>query len=180
MADEPFDPSLYTRAPVLSISTAIALGHALVDACPKTMPQPVPKAKNKLNAAVKAAQKAWGERQKADAGGGEDPRELDQEADTSWSAFRMRLQGYAALPTKRFPRATRARELTTTLFGGGLEFLKDEYPTQWAAMDTLLKRIDDEKLAKDIDELAGPEFLKQLRNVTKRYGEMVKDSYGEA
>lgn len=143
-------PSLYTRAPVLSISTAIALGRALVDACPKALPQPVPKAKNQLNAAINAAQKAWGGRQKADAGSEDDTRELDREADTSWSALRMRLQAYAALPVDRFPGAARAAELNTTLFGGGLDFLKDEYPSQWSAMDTLLKRIDEEALATEI------------------------------
>src|SRR4051794_40457071 len=41
-------------------------------------------------------------------------------------------------------------------------------------MDTILKRIDKENLAADLDALAGPEFLKHIRQVHPRYGAMVK------
>jgi hypothetical protein len=44
-------------------------------------------------------------------------------------------------------------------------------------MDTLLKRIDAEQLAPDLDRLAGSEFLKQIRDVHIRYGEMVQKRY---
>jgi hypothetical protein len=43
-------------------------------------------------------------------------------------------------------------------------------------MSMLLKRIDDEGLAADIDKLAGPEFLQHIRNVHPRYEAMVQTS----
>lgn len=41
-------------------------------------------------------------------------------------------------------------------------------------MDAILTRIAEDKLQKDIDALAGPEFLEQIRQVHARYGVMVK------
>lgn len=176
MSTAPFDPSLYTRSPILTIASGITLCGALVEACPATSPANVKKAAKKLNAVVGAARKAWNAR-KQQLGKVSDASAqiLDQEADWSWSALRMRLQAYALLPVSRYPGAARAAELVVVLFGAdGLEFLKHPYPEQLAAMGSVLERVDDEALAKEIDQLAGKEFLAQARHVQPRYDEMVK------
>jgi hypothetical protein len=173
---EPFDPSLYTRAPILTIATGIALSHALVSACPDIMPDAVKKSAKHLHKVSKKAQDAWAERLRLDASVADvDTRALDVETDASWSALRARLLAYADLPAARFPKARRAAEIVDGLFGAeGLGFLRDAYPVQWSTMDTLLQRIDDEGTAADIDALAGPEFLKNIRHIHPRYGKMVK------
>ena len=43
-------------------------------------------------------------------------------------------------------------------------------------MNVLLKRIDSEGMADDINKLAGPEFLQHIRNVHPRYEAMVQAS----
>jgi hypothetical protein len=171
-----FDSANYLRAPILSIATAITLPAVLVAACPDDAPPNVKKACKKLAKAGEAAQNAWAERQRVAAQSPAiDGPAIDVEADASWSALRMRLEAYALLPVKRFPHAARATDLIALLFGaGGLSFLKEKYPAQFAAMDTLLQRIDAEGLADDIDELAGPMFLRQIRAVHPRYDAMVK------
>jgi len=175
-APEPFDSAVYTRVPVLTIGGAIALGRALAEACPRSMPFSCKKAAKKLKITVDAAQAASAGRQRElGAAGGEDSRVIDQLADSLWSALRARLQAYAVLPFEDFPRSARADELLLTLFGAdGLVFLKDPYPVQLSTMDTLLKRIDEDKLQAEIDALAGPEFLAAIRKVMPRYGTMVK------
>jgi len=172
---ELFDPTLYTRAPILTIATAITLGRALVEGCPQGAPLEVKKAAKKLKNVTDAAQDAWAARQREQGEGSEeDSRLIDQVADNVWSAARSRLQAYALLPVKDFPKAARAGELVVKLFGGdGLSFLKEAYPVQLSSMSTLLQRIDEEGLAEEINELAGPEFLQAIRKVLPRYKAMV-------
>ena len=81
------------------------------------------------------------------------------------------------MPRGLFPRSGRAQELVDSIFGiTGLVFLRDTYVLQWSAMSMLLKRIDEEGLAADVDKLAGPELLQHIRNVHPRYEAMVQTS----
>lgn len=174
---EEFDPAAYTRAPVLTVATGVSLCRALAEAAPGDLPATVKKAAQRLKQVADAAQGAWAGRQREqNVTSDEDSRGLDQEADSSWSGLRLRLLGYAALPPSE-PRSRRATKLLTTLFGtDGLSFLKAAYPEQLASMGTLLQRIQDEKLTREVDELAGTEFLPLLRGVQSRYERMVNDS----
>lgn len=173
---EPFDPTLYTRAPILTIATAITLGGALVTACPPGAPPTLRKAADKLQTTTASAQTAWAARKRAlGALSDEDSRVLDVQADGCWSALRGRLESYALLPIEDHPRAARAGELIFILFGkDGLDFLKHRYVNQLPAMQTLLQRIDDEGLQPDLDDLAGPEFLAAIRKIVPRYDAMVQ------
>jgi hypothetical protein len=174
----PFEPYLYTRAPAINLASGIVLAEALVAACPDIMPPPVKKAVKQLAKIAAAAKQAWADRQRVlgvvpDA----DSRALDQEADGGWSNLRSRLESYAGLPVALFPKARRAQEIVDSLFGdAGLGFLRDTYVLQWSSMSLLLKRIDDEGLAPEIDKFAGPEFLQHIRNVHPRYEAMVRTS----
>lgn len=176
MEPVPFDPSLYVRPQMLTLASGIVLAQALVAACPAIMPPPVKKAAQHLHKVATTAQQTWADRQRESGlGPDEDTRVLDQEADGSWSNLRARLLAYAGLPVALFPRARRAQEIVDTLFGdAGLGFLRDNYILQWSTMNVLLKRIDAEGLAADIDIIAGPEFLQHIRNVHPRYEAMVQ------
>lgn len=173
---DPPDPILYVRAPLMSAEAGIALCRAIVAAAPKDSSAPLKKAAKKVSDAADKAQAALALRQKAlGKVSEEDARLVDQAGDASWGALRMRLLGYAELPGTKYPDAKRATELVITLFGpDGLSFLKETYPVQWSTADTILKRIDDEGLQKDLDRIAGKEFLANVRAQHQAYGAMVQ------
>ena len=76
-------------------------------------------------------------------------------------------------PVEDFPLSPRAAELGQTLFGEGLGFLKASYPEQSATTSALLRRIDEDRLSKDLDAICGPEFLRNVRKQQPRYEAMV-------
>ncbi|HEU4412872.1 MAG TPA: hypothetical protein VFS43_46960 [Polyangiaceae bacterium] len=169
------DPSLYTRAPIVTAASGAALARALVAACPKGMPANVQKAARRLTKAAEEATATLGARQRiAGLLSDDGARLLDQEADVSWGSLRMRLLAWASLPPERFPEAKRAEQLVFRLFGAeGLTFLQSDYNTQSTIMSALLQRIDEDGLQPEIDALAGPAFLAQVRHVHERYVAMV-------
>ncbi len=175
MSLTPPDPSLYVRAPVMTVAGGITLCRVVVDACPTTMPTFVKKAAARLLEVAEAAQVAHTSRKKAMAkGSDEDARWVDKAGDNSWGALRGRLQMYALLPQATFPDAKRAEEIVASLFGeSGLSFLTERYPEQHAIAESILRRIDTESLAVDIDRIAGPEFLANVRTQHVVYGNMV-------
>lgn len=176
MSTETFDPSLYTSAPRMTLESGIALARALVAACPKTMPSRIHKAAQRLADATDNAQTKLARRQKALSSiSDEDRRLIDQAGDASWGALRSRLSAYSMLPPNEYADAHRAGALVTVLFGDqGLAFLTESFPVQWTTADTILKRIKDDNLAADINRIAGPEFLENVRKRHERYGVMVQ------
>lgn len=177
MSDMVFDASLFVRPPVLNVLSGIALSQALVAASPKDMPVAVRKSAQKLDGVGKAAQAAWAARQRDLAPTTEEgSRGLDVQADRAWAALRDRLLAYALLPPDEYPKAGRAKELGGALFPEGLEFTQYTYPEQFAAMDTLLQRIEQEHLDKELEALCGADFLANIRRLHPRYRAMVQAS----
>ncbi|HEU4406394.1 MAG TPA: hypothetical protein VFS43_14100 [Polyangiaceae bacterium] len=168
------DPSMYTRAPMVTAASGAALARALVGACPPGMPASVKGARARLERAADEAAEVLGERPRGGAAAlDEDARLLDQECDTSWGALRGRLLAWTLLPPDRFPRSERATQLIARLFGSsGLTFLQSGYATQSAVAEDILRRIDEGGLQPEIDQLAGPEFLAHVRHTHERYAAM--------
>jgi hypothetical protein len=171
-----FDPSDYVRAPIITAASGVALASALVDASPKTPAPMVAKALDRLKMTANKARDDLADRNRAlgtfiD----EDTRVLDNEADHDWGGLRLRLQGMALLDQAKYPKAKRAAELDATLFAGGMEFLKSDFPTQATTMSAIIERIDKDGLASDIDAIVGPEFLQAIRDVQPRYETMVSE-----
>lgn len=175
--DLTFDATAYIRAPIINLANGVTLAGALVAACPDPAPSNVAKACAKLKAAGEAGQKALTARRRENGTySEEDSRVLDREADNSFGALRMRLVAYSMLPVERYPQAGRAGEIVKTLFGSdGLTFLSADYSVQDAVMASVVQHIEDAGLQQDIDAIAGPEFLEQIRNVLPRYHAMVQD-----
>jgi len=172
----PFDASLYIRAPIITVSTGVTLANALHDACASGAPAGVKKASKHLKSVADKAEADLAARnRKLGEFSEEDSRQLDNEADRAWGGFRLRLQGLAMLDPETYPRARRAAELEAKVFAQGSEFLKLEYAAQSTAMSSLLKQIDDDGFQKDIDDLAGKEFLQAIRHVQPCYEAMVKE-----
>jgi hypothetical protein len=165
---EEFDPSPYVRAPMIDVPSGVALGVALLTALPKPTPDNVLNAANKVRQETVALQLAWA---KTDSGGAPpDRRKSDMRIDNAWAILLDRLEAYSLLPVAAFSRAPRARELTDILSPNDREWLNYAYEAEWAESNKRLKRIEDEGLAKDIDELAGPEFLAEVRHAHDEYG----------
>ena len=78
-------------------------------------------------------------------------------------------EAYSLLPAANHPRATRARELLDTISPRDREWLKLAYEAE-AESTKRLQRIEDEGLGKDINELAGPEFLAEVQAAHSAYG----------
>jgi hypothetical protein len=176
MALETPDPALYTRAPKMTIEGGMTLCRVLADACPASMPSTVKKAAKRLFEVAEAAQFAYTLRRKSmGKTSPDDARPIDRNADSSWGALRSRLQAYAMLPHDTYPDAKRAVEILYSLFGeSGLSFLTESYPEQFAIADSVIRRIDAENMAADIDRLAGKEFLENVRAQHAAYGKMVQ------
>jgi hypothetical protein len=172
MSSNDFDPTPYLRPPLSDVPAGIALGVALLGAMPKNAPDGVRKAATKLRMATVGLQDAWSR-----SGRSASPGELklaDIAIDSAWSALHARLDAYAALPTAYWPKAERAAELIAEIFPDGLAFLSLPYTEEWAAGEDRLRKINLEGLADDIDEIAGPEFLAEVRRAQKCYGSVLE------
>ena len=173
-SDLVFDPSVYVRAPMFSLPEGLTLARALIASCPRALAATLKKPSERLQTRIDAAQTALMDRQRQNTPTEEDTRLLDGEIDGCFIGLKLRLDGYAALPSSKQPKSQRASTLLRQLFGdSGLSFLRDNYPAQLAAMRILIKRIDEDKLAREIDELCGPEFLDHIRMLLPRYERMV-------
>lgn len=171
-----FDPSPYVRAPILNIASGLALGQSLLAVAPGPLAAPLKKSRLRLRQIIDSAQQAWASKQRHDTSAprlsAEEKRSIDQQADRGFGALRMRLEAYALLPEDR-PKVKKAERLLRTLFSDGTEFLKWRFAEQFAAMELLLKRITDERLEADLNEVCGAEFLAYIKEVHPRYRDMV-------
>ncbi len=171
---ELFDHSLYMRAPVFSLATGISLARALLATVPTGMPAIVKKAAAQLAEHTDASESLWVQRQRVDLAASEvNTRAIDTTTDRAWMALRGRLDSCALLAVEDQPLAPRAAELVTILFGDGMTFLKATYAEQSATTSALLRRVDEDRLGKELDAICGPEYLRAVRRLQPQYEAMV-------
>lgn len=164
-----FDWSAYTRAPVLDVPGAVALGLALLSAAPKQAPDAVKSAARGVRRDVAELQKAWRTALPARA---EDPRPLDTRYDSAWSALRDRIAATAALPIDDHEDdIARADALNEVLFPAGADFLKLPYVKQWAEADKRIATVAERGLRKDIERLAGAPYWSHIEALHQLYGD---------
>lgn len=179
--DQDFDASQYLRPPRLDVPQAFALAIALLHALPQAAQVGVHRSAKALSKATLALQALWAARQRSlGAVKPSDKATVDNRIDTAWGALNLRISAYALLPTEADPLVARARVLETSLFPDGMGFLKAAMEAEWAASEQLLKRIDDEKLAADVDAVAGSAFLAEVRAAHGVYGEVLSITKAQA
>lgn len=164
-----FDPTPYTRPPVLDVQTAIAVGTALANAAPTDLASEGKKllGRVKKKTAALAARFAL-------PGMHKDARASDTVIDRAWGALYDRLDAYARLPVAVYPKAARALELREAIFPNeSLVFLTLIFLAEWAESDKRLKQIDHDGLQNDLDGLCGKEFLENVRVAHAAYGEVL-------
>jgi len=172
-----FNPQDYVHAPRLDVRSAVTVSIALLKCAPANLPPAGKKAVKRLRSSVAALQSAWAERDRLiKPAAPVDPRTVDTRADTAWGGLYGRLDCLAWLPDAASPRVARAARLRDSLFPHGKTFLQLPYREEWAEVEKRLQRIDNEKLAKDIDDLAGPEFLVEIRAAHVAYTRVVQDA----
>src|SRR5690349_19631182 len=117
---ESFDRTAYVKAPVITVSTGIALASALIAASPAGGPPHLKKAIAHLKTVSEQARRDLADRNRQlGAFPDEDSRGLDNEADRCWGALRLRGQAMAMLPVATFPKAQIAADLDAKLFPQG-------------------------------------------------------------
>jgi hypothetical protein len=172
-----FDWSTYTRAPVLDVPTAVALGHALLSAAPKQAPEPVKTAARSMRRDVGELQKAW---RTALPEKTQDPRRIDSRYDGAWSALRDRLVATSSLSADEHQADIgRAEEIVEILFPTGADFLKLPYVKQWAESEKRIATVNERGLRKDIERLAGAPYWAQIEGLHKLYGDVLGITKGK-
>ncbi|MEP7125241.1 MAG: hypothetical protein ABJE95_30200 [Byssovorax sp.] len=173
MADtKTFDGSKYLQVPRLDLLQAFSLAIALLSAVPRDAGAGSRRAAKALRAATVILQKLWSARQRSlSTVKTVDKAAADNRIDVAWGALKMRISGCAMLPQAASPRVAIAEVLEKKLFPAGMAFLKAPMEAEWAVSDELITRIDNDKLAAEIDDVAGPEYLVEIRAAHIAYGE---------
>lgn len=192
-----FDPSYYQRIGRLDAIEALALGRALVELRPSDASPQLDRIAGKLEQLVSEGEDMLTARRRESAPADHSIEGvLDALADSLWSTFRTRLDGWSVFEHRGMAsvlqahgkrsstavalarareKAERARALSSRLFGvEGLAFIRLPYPAQARSMASILRLIEEDGLAPAIDELAGPEVMVALVACQAQYEEMVK------
>lgn len=168
---EKIDASLYTSEPQVDTPGAIATVTMLKQAMSKNASPDMKRTMNVLTRSAGSLKKAWELSEQSS--GTVDTRAADNRIDLAWAGIRSRLEAYAKLPPDPYPSAKRAADLVDILFPAGMGFLNLAYAAEWAESQRILERIVEQKLQKDLDQLAGPEFLAEVKTAHALYGEVL-------
>jgi hypothetical protein len=161
--------SQYQTNPITSVQTAPPLADAMVRAVSAAAPPAVKKAATALGQSSARLSAAGSDRQAQELVINDNAVGADLNLDHAWAALHGRATAATLLFAEQFSQARRAQELLARLFPEGLSFLQLPYDQQLNASSTLLRRIADEKLAKEIDEVCGPEYLANVRACHEQY-----------
>jgi hypothetical protein len=169
------DPSPYLVIPRLNL---VAFGQLLAALIAKQLhgaPDAVRDRIRKLEQDAVDVEKLREER--LDSGGDPDRWsrlfDLDHRLDSGWGGLSDRLIGWTKLAADKHPESARAEALHRKLFPAGLSFVKMPFEKEWAASEAILQQIDREKLGGEIDALASPQFLAEIRAAHADYSAMI-------
>ncbi|MCX4241867.1 hypothetical protein [Paraliomyxa miuraensis] len=195
---ETFDPSPYQRAPRGNVRSMLALARALAELAPRDESGVIERTANALVQVIEDAEEALTMRRRESV-----PVDLSYElaldacTDALWAAVRNGLEAKASFAHASLPvvlakhgkrravaiavregqeQATRARALAIRLFGSeGLTFTQKTYAEQAESTAEILRLIDQDGLADELDALLGPQLLVALRACQVEYEAMVED-----
>lgn len=170
MANQMIDPSDYSGVPLLDVASGISLATSLKTALPAKMPANVKSAAREMIAAAQALADAWSDEPVPTV---DDRRPADAAVDRAWGAMHGRLVAYSNLPADRYKESAEAANLVRTLFPDGLAFLRLPYNQEWAESQKRLKKIADDNLEDTLNDLAGEDFLTEIRRAHDVYGEVL-------
>ncbi len=161
----PIDPML-AKPSRYDASSAIAVVRKLVLAAPADI---TPKSRAALDAASTEATALHGvvtERERL-----LPTRPLANAHVNAWSALFGRLEAAARLPVATYPVAATAQKLLETYFHGGLSFVVAGHEELWVDAERRIGRFDSEGVSADLESIAGPSYLENLRTTHTSLGE---------
>jgi hypothetical protein len=192
-----FDPTPYQRAPRGNVQGILALSQALVESRPEGASEAVERMAAKLGVVIAETESGLTARRRESAPADFSQEvELDGFADVMWGALRSGLElwrafehpGLATVVQAQKQRsavaialragqnkAKVARGLAGKLFGSeGLAFTQTTYPEQAVSMATILRLIEEDGLAAEVDTVVAPEILVALTACQPLYEAMVE------
>lgn len=161
-----FDASSYIRPPKIGAASGFLLSARLLGAASSDPSLRVLAALERMRSRALEVQRAVKERARLR---GRSLRPEDREFDGAYAAFRSRMIAHTQRPGN--PRGPRVVELLSDLLPEGLQFTKANYGEQWFYSETVLQRIEDEGLSEELEELAGAQFLADVRAAHAALGE---------
>jgi hypothetical protein len=194
---ETFDPTPYQRAPRGNVQGILALSRALVESKPADASEAVERTAGKLEQVIAEAESGLTARRRESAPADFSQEvELDGFADVMWAALRSGLElwrsfehpGLATVMQAQKQRsavaialragqnkAASARGLAGKVFGSeGLAFTQTTYPEQAVSMASILRLIEEDGLAAEIDAVVAPEIMVALQACQPLYEAMVE------
>ncbi len=176
------DHSAYDTAPVTDLAGAISLVDILVKTITDNHPDALVDHRAYMAEKSQDAQDAIVAQQKAaHESAGAANQAVDLSADRSFSALLQRLRAALLLPPDHAHPAL-AEKIIDRVFGSdGLEFLRLPYASQLTQMRVRMVPVDGDAegkgkeagLAENIDAVAGPAYLANVRHQITRYDAMV-------
>ena len=94
----------------------------------------------------------------------------DRRLDAAWSGLYNVLTGWAKLPATK-PSSAKAGTLLDVAFSGGLKFAQLAFRSQWAESEARLNALKAEPNATLLRELAAQEFVEEVSEAHRQYGE---------
>lgn len=194
---ETFDPTPYQRAPRGNVRGILSLSRSLAELAPRDRSDTIARTAVALDHVIAEVEDGLTVRRRESAPTDvSDELALDGCTDALWAAVRNGLEakvsfahpGLSVVLAKHGKRsatatalrqgqeqATRARTLATKLFGAeGLAFTQQTYPVQAESMREILRLIEEDGLADELDALLGPHLLVALRACQAEYETMVE------
>lgn len=193
---ETFDPTPYQRAPRGNLRAILSLTRSLSELAPRSENDTIERTATGLDEVIAEVEDGLIRRRRESAP--TDPSDdlaLDGCADALWGVVRNGLEakasfdhaGLAVVLAKHGKRsavatavkqgreqAVRARKVASKLFGtDGLSFTQQAFPVQAESMGEILRLIDQDGLAAELDALLGPHVLVALRACQTQYEAMV-------
>jgi hypothetical protein len=166
-----FNAADYASVPKVNAANAVPIVRKLLVLTPKGAPESVRVPARAMRAHAEALRTSRLARRKQQKPANR--RTVDQFADASMGRLFRRIEEYANLPAERHPLAPRAAEILALLFPERLTFTQGDMDTQWNVTDEMLNTIESEGLGDDLDRIAGPEFLSEVRLAHEAYGKVL-------
>ena len=158
----------YTSRVKVAALNALALALLLVKAAPADLSSGQRK---KLDTLVKAGTAVEDAQAERDDGGGASLQPLRAALASAFGAVDITLEGISQLPASVSDKAERALVLRATLLPDGRVFTKMTAVQTCMYARRVLARIDQKKLAPEMKDLLGPEYLKAMQSATDNLGE---------
>ncbi len=163
------DPTLYVRAPRLSVASGLSLAKMLLTLVPTPSTPGVQRAARELRTAATTLERAWKAQSKPQRA--LDARPFDRRLDRAWSAISSRLANYEVFDADN-PDRIRAEQLDALLFPTGLDFIVLPYLAQHAQSGRRIEQLaTDPALSTDLARLVGDAFVRELDQAHEAYGE---------